>query len=371
MADKKVLYDSFGSDFNSSKYFKDSKVTVGESETESSFVDGSDAYANARKLFVSFQHVPTQRSVFFKAFITAFNETYSSEWSSESVYGRADPIYMFKQTQRKISLSFKIPASSESEAYENLGKVQSLVQFLYPNYTEVQSATTVSQSPLIRLKVINLLRNTNDSFSPGGFKSEARARKAAREAQELDAYVNQQTWASGDGLLGVIDNLTVNHNLEGDDGSFVMGSSAILPKFLDLNLAFSPIHEHPLGWDENGIFAGDASRTQLRNGKGSHTQRLFPYGVKLKDPDDLYSVEAATRQAAAVIAAGGYSVSDDREAAEAAEANQKANYGGLLASIGGAVAEINWTKEQRQQAENEKALAAADEALAASGHETK
>ena len=341
-----VLYDSFGSDFNSSKYFKDGTVPVGE--TESTYVDGSDAYANLRKLFISFQHIPTQRSVFFKGFITAFNETYSSEWSSESVYGRADPIYMFKQTQRKISLSFKIPASSESEAYENLGKVQSLVQFLYPNYTDVQSATTVSQSPLIRMKVINLLKNTNDNFSPGDFKSSARARKAAREADELSSYVSQQTWGSDDGLLGVIDNLTVNHNLEGEDGSFVMGSSAILPKFLDVNLAFSPIHEHPLGWDADGIFAGDPGRTTLQNGQGFLSQRLFPYGVKLKDPDDLYTERAAANQVNAALTAGGYSVSEDREAAQSAEDNRAANYVGIIDNITGK------SKEERQSAREDR-----------------
>jgi hypothetical protein len=334
-----VLYDSFGSDFDSSKYFKNNKISVGPNEIETSFVDGSDAYANLNKLFVSFHHVPTQRSVFFKAFITAFNETYSSEWSSESVYGRADPIYMFKQTQRKITLAIKIPASSTGEAYENLGKVQSLVQFLYPNYTEVQNAASVSQSPLIRLKIMNLIKNTNDEFSPGAYKTAAAARRAAKEADELSTYSLNQTWGSSDGLLGVIENLTVNHNLEGEDGAFVVGTSALLPKFLDINLSFAPIHEHPLGWDESGIFAGDPWNTRTQAADSPLSQRLFPYGVKLKDPDELYSENAAADASAAAIAAGGYSVSDDREAAEAAAANAEAMYGGIIKSITGNSAE--------------------------------
>jgi len=154
MADDRDLFDFFGSDFNATKYFEGDKVTVGDISTY--YTDGSDAYANQSKLFISFQHVPTERSVFFKAFITAFNEAYNCDWSSESLYGRADPIYMFKQTQRKITLAFKIPAASTSEAYENLGKVQQLVQFLYPSYVDIESAATISQSPLVRLKVMNL-----------------------------------------------------------------------------------------------------------------------------------------------------------------------------------------------------------------------
>ena len=82
--------------FNSMNYLSGGVVTVGPVKKKTYFVDGSDAYANNRKLFISFHHVPTGKDVFFKAFITAFNETYNSDWSSESVYGRADPIYLFK-----------------------------------------------------------------------------------------------------------------------------------------------------------------------------------------------------------------------------------------------------------------------------------
>jgi hypothetical protein len=40
-------------------------------------VDGSDSLANLRHLTISFYHVPSKRSVSFKAFITAFNESYN------------------------------------------------------------------------------------------------------------------------------------------------------------------------------------------------------------------------------------------------------------------------------------------------------
>ena len=320
MAEDRDLYDFFGSDFNVTKYFEGDKVPVGGISTY--YTDGSDAYANQRKLFVSFQHVPTEKSVFFKAFITAFNEAYNCDWSSESVYGRADPIYMFKQTQRKITLAFKIPAASTSEAYENLGKVQQLVQFLYPSYYDVGSATTISQSPLVRLKVMNLGRNTNDRFSDQdkqyGYSAETSTSYTVT-GDELTDYAALQTWQSHDGILGVIDNLAVNHNLEGDDGSFVVGSNAVLPKFLDLNLTFSPIHEHPLGWDESNIFAGDVDRPG--------EQRLWPYGVKLKDPLELYSENSDAIDAALL---SGSSATDIRDTSEAALANLAAKYAGTM-----------------------------------------
>jgi len=333
--EKTRQHDYFNSNFDSSKY---KPITVGPAKRPSNFVDGSDAYANQRKLFISFQHVPTGRSVFFKAFITAFNEAFNSDWASETVYGRADPIYLYKSTQRQITLAFKIPASSQSEAYENLGKVQGLLQFLYPNYTEIQNAMTVAQSPLIRLKVMNLLRNTNDRFAKmdASYGSSPTAPDpAVREGAEtgktdLDNYANLQTWQSHDGLLGVIANIAVNHNLEGDDGSFVVGTNALLPKFLDVNLTFNPIHEHPLGWDDNGVFAG----TTGGNRKGQ--QRLWPYGVRLTDGAEMYDnlaeIDDAQKYVNEQIEAGSSFV-ELKENAEAAVANAEAKYVGLFGSL--------------------------------------
>ena len=91
------------------------------------FVDGSDAMAN-KGMTISFQHVPSEEDVTFKAFITAFNETYNSDWASESVFGRSDPIHMFKNTQREITLAFNIPASSEGESFENLARVNTVTR---------------------------------------------------------------------------------------------------------------------------------------------------------------------------------------------------------------------------------------------------
>jgi len=305
MSDEEKENDFFGSDFNSSKYFKNNKVSVGPANLSTYFTDGSDAYANQNKLFISFHHVPSGKSVFFKAFITAFNEAYNCDWSSESVYGRADPIYMFKQTQRKITLAFKIPASSTSEAYENLTKVQSLTQFLYPSYTSTTNATTISQSPLIRIKVMNLLSNRADVMHQDNTSFDA----------HLDNYTKRQSWSSNEGLLGVVENLAVGHNLEGDDGAFVVGSNAILPKFLDINLSFAPIHEEPLGWDSFGKFSSD----------------LFPYGADSATVRDLTeeAINSNTYEALKAAIEAGESGGDYREATEAALAEQEARYSGM------------------------------------------
>jgi hypothetical protein len=247
-------------------------------QKDNTFKDATDAYANAG-MVISFQHVPTGKAVYFKAFITAFNENYNSDWSSESVYGRADPIYMFKQTSRSINLNFKIPASTYGEAFENLGKVQAITQFLYPTYTDVQEAQTISQSPLVRLKVMNLARKTLDE-NVGDFNSAA------------DCYNNYKSSVGADnGLLGVIINMVVNHNIV-EEGVIEKGNNVVLPRLIDVAVSFNVIHEHALGWDEENKFS----------------ERVFPYGV------DLLNVEEQAPAPAPDNDTDNDQVKDDQEA---------------------------------------------------------
>ena len=257
--------------FNSFKY----GARLQETNT---FVDATDVYANAG-MVISFQHVPTGKSVYFKAFISAFNESYNSDWSSESVYGRGDPIYMFKQTSRSITLNFKIPASTYGEAFENLGKVQAITQFLYPTYTNVNQAQTISQSPLVRLKVMNLAQKTLDA-NVGDFNSAA------------DCYNNYKSSVGADnGLLGVISNVNINHNIA-EQGVIEKGNNVVLPRLIDVAVSFNVIHEHALGWDEQNKFS----------------ERVFPYGV------DLLNVEEQAPMPAPDNDSDNDQVKDDQEA---------------------------------------------------------
>ena len=229
------------------------------------YADGSDAYAN-RGFYISFLHVPSKSSLKFKAFITAFNETYTPNWQSEEVFGRADPIHTFKQTSRSINLTFVVPAASESEAFENLGKTQNLVQYVYPNYTNVQEAQTISQGPLVRLKVMNLLENRKDSENEN-------VGKLAKEAgfKKDEYYELYSSWGTDPnmGLLGFISSLTINHNVENREaGVFEKEENTILPKLIEIVISFTPIHEHALGWNNENRFSN----------------QMFPYGTFLYDP---------------------------------------------------------------------------------------
>tara|TARA_Y100000310_G_scaffold203562_2_gene203813 strand:- start:1527 stop:2792 length:1266 start_codon:yes stop_codon:yes gene_type:complete len=253
-----------------STFFNAGKLGL-EGHRNRAYVDGSDALANLGYV-VDFTHVPTGRQLFFKAFIVAYNETFSPDWSEETVYGRMDPIYQFKNTTRSITMNLKIPAATSSEAFENLAKVQALTQFLYPNYYDVGSATTIAQSPILRLGVMNLVRDQTH-WSP----TEEMRRDGYPVLEPGEGFTDSMGTGRGThaGVLGVLKSLTINHNLETDAGVIERGASAgdvssellvggsILPKLIEINFDFSVIHEHPLGWDNEGNFSNEA----------------FPYGV--------------------------------------------------------------------------------------------
>jgi hypothetical protein len=237
------------------------------------YVDGTDSLAN-RGLTINLVHVPTGNGVRFKAFLMAFNESYNSDWSSESVYGRADPIHMFKQTSRSISLSWKIVAATESEAVENLVRLQSFLQMLYPTYMEPNEAQTINQSPLIRLQMSNMVRKSAASKNLGDLRS-------------ADVSADTNT-----GLLGIIKNVSVTHNMENPDiGVFELGTRAsvddagenspgvptnnIVPKSIEVQMDFSVVHEHMLGWTKSATGAWT-----FGGGSAAGEETAFPYYVK-------------------------------------------------------------------------------------------
>ena len=229
---------------------------------------------------ISFLHEPSQNSVFFKAFITAYNETFNSDWATETVFGRTDPIHSFRQTSRRITIAFKVPAATYTEAYDNLANVQALIQYLYPNYSTAANgpAQTISQNPYIRLKVMNLGRKAEQGF--------AEAAKAFGEGQwnpvgnltDAGALVQNGLMRGSylsdadptRGMLGVVSNLTVNHNLENPDiGVLTAGHNMVLPKLIEINMDFNVVHETRLGWSPT---SDPANETGFDN-------MMFPYGA--------------------------------------------------------------------------------------------
>ena len=187
---------------------------------------------------LTFEHVPTGKSVTFPAYLENLADMYTSTWMAEDVYGRMDQITTFVNTRRAISVSWNVPADSFDDAKLNLQKINNLLTFLYPVYSSkagAKGATAINQGPLMRVSFGNLIRN-----------------------------------ATGGGLLGWVNGFTMDPRVE--NGMFhSQGPNGMeyYPKTVLLNCEFNILHEHELGFKKEG------NRYVFRNKKLE--QNNFPY----------------------------------------------------------------------------------------------
>jgi len=206
---------------------------------------GDQAMVNHKHMFIDFYHIATGKCVAFKGFVTAFDDQYQANWNSEQVYGRLDPIMTYQGTSRKISISFDVVAVSLEEAQSNLHRIEHLMSMLYPVYNKGKIAT-LQASPLMKIKFANMIR-------------------------QADASGNSPYAAKG-GLVAVVEALNYAPTFE--PGFFMPGTGQLYPKSVSMNVSFTVLHTHPLGWDQKSRWRGDP-----KPGSGL---TAFPYGT-----DDL------------------------------------------------------------------------------------
>lgn len=125
-----------------------------------------------------FHDLRTNEIISFHAFISELTEEYSPQWESSEGYGRVDQVKTYKNTQRKITLTFFVVATSNEDFKDMWQKVNKLVTLVYPQYSkgrELSDATNqnsfiqpfsqiMTASPLIRLRIGDLLRSNYSRF---------------------------------------------------------------------------------------------------------------------------------------------------------------------------------------------------------------
>ena len=125
-----------------------------------------------------FQDLRTNEIIGLHAFLTSLTDDYSANYESTSGLGRAEPIRIYKDTQRKIGLSFMIAALDEKDFDHMWDKVNRLTMLVYPQYTTGKSydngtgikfekpfTQQVGASPMVRLRLGNLLRSNYSKFN--------------------------------------------------------------------------------------------------------------------------------------------------------------------------------------------------------------
>ena len=228
-------------------------------------------YAGNKDLYIYFQslHTPDAK-VKFKAFIDTFTQSFSTNWNTQTVFGRMDPIQTFQNTQRTISLTFKTTAVNAAEAAENLKKINLLTRMLYPTYdipdvktasgkTQIGNALTMAKPPLMRVRFVNWIQS-----------------------------------ASNKGLIVAISGFEYSPDWT-EEGVFDYYNN-LVPKTISISCTLNILHEHDLGWTQDGQWLGALGENVGRGGAN------FPF-VTTNTPNSTSPIEKFTNPAAPVNAA--------------------------------------------------------------------
>jgi hypothetical protein len=186
-----------------------------------------DKLAIGKGMTIEIFHIPSGKLVKFKAMISDYTDSFTTNYASEEVYGRMDPMMNFTNTVRAISLGWALPAASEEEAKLNLQKCGLLISMLYPSYAAGGGATAIAAGPLFKLKFVNLI---------------------------ADGVGGVQT----NGLIGTIGGFEFTPDLE---VGFFDRPGILLPKRIDCTINYQVLHSNPMGWSdgENPEWRGDES----------------------------------------------------------------------------------------------------------------
>ena len=194
---------------------------------------GTNAYANAKRMTIEFFHLPSNKTIKFKAFLTGWDDKFTSQYNTEDVYGRNDRIHTFQGTYREISISWDVVAYGLEEGMENLQRTSALAQFLYPAYKMESMAFSIAGGSAQNLMVGTMTKAPLMKVRFGNLIVDSKS--------DLDAPT-----AAESGLLCAMDGLQITADL---DGGFFDGVGIATPKVLKLSTNLMVIHQHTLGWN--------------------------------------------------------------------------------------------------------------------------
>lgn len=125
-----------------------------------------------------FHDTRTNELIGFHAFLTALTDNYSVAHDTVDAYGRIDPIKIYKNTTRSITLSFMVVATDEEDFDHMWMKINKLLTLVYPQWSEglqkrtsdgnkfIQPFSQVpAASPLFRLRIGDVIKSNYSRFA--------------------------------------------------------------------------------------------------------------------------------------------------------------------------------------------------------------
>lgn len=170
-------------------------------------------------------------SVTFGAYLKSFRDSYKTNKKSDQVYARMDPITIYQNTNRIISIQFVVPSTGLEDAQQNLRNIQTLIKLQYPEYNNIKVTSGIATPPVCELQFQNLATEGNNA------------------------------------LFGFFDGVDFDPIV--DSGFFIDQHHNLYPKEFNVALSFGVLHTQSLGWENKKWKAGsgpyDTSARQETN----------------------------------------------------------------------------------------------------------
>lgn len=161
--------------------------------------------------------VEEEKYLAFPAYVKKVDDKFNVSYGDESVYGRMDPIPVYKNTTRQIQFDLALPSSGLAQSIDIADKLDILVKNLYPSYEKNGSVNILSSPPLVRIFFSNLI---------------------------YDRYTKN-------GLLGYINGgVSIIHDLEKGVFSREQGFETY-PRAYNLSFIFNVLHEYTPGYTQS------------------------------------------------------------------------------------------------------------------------
>ena len=236
-----------------------------------------------------FHDMRTNEIIAFHAFLNSLSDSYSAGFSSNSGYGRIDPVRIYKSTSRSLSLSFYIAATSKEDFDEMWFKINKLTSLVYPQWskgTTMKDADNnqiiqpfsqiIAATPLVRLRVGDVIKSNYSRFNLSRLFG----------VGESEFKIEKDTYAAGGGASGAINT----------SGVEIMGKSL---SDIQIDTVFNALFGSPLAISPFSGDAGASAGDRMINSLVASTLTLNgfvnPLGAnlilkELRNPDDPASI---------------------------------------------------------------------------------
>lgn len=170
--DSKNIENIVNSDRNYIEAEKDSKTNRLSNEMVVKIEEMLDGYY----MPFYFHDLRTNEIIAFHAFIETISDAFDVEYTEGDGYGRIGKTYSYKNTNRNISISFRVVSTSPEDFDHMWLKINKLMMLLYPQYTKGRQLTydngkftqpfsqLIGNSPMIRLRVGDLIKSNFSEF---------------------------------------------------------------------------------------------------------------------------------------------------------------------------------------------------------------